>query len=149
MESLRDNFKYCIQKYCDFSEYLGIIIITWQPPGCPSPCSSRLPQSPTPARTQWQPHGFRSRQYSPSDRPGSEHSRPEMPGGFHSVPPGTGEYSDLHSEKQSSRFMGLLNSSNTQRQLLRTQTDTVPFREIRFTVAHKVKRSHGIPRVFL
>ena len=29
MESLRDNFKYSVQKYCDFSEYLGIIIITF------------------------------------------------------------------------------------------------------------------------
>ena len=27
-ESLRDNFKYSVQKYCDFSEYLPIIIIT-------------------------------------------------------------------------------------------------------------------------
>ena len=27
MESLRDNFKYSVQKYCDFSEYLPIFII--------------------------------------------------------------------------------------------------------------------------
>ena len=29
MESLRDNFKYNVQKYCDFKEYFGIIIITF------------------------------------------------------------------------------------------------------------------------
>ena len=29
MESLRDNFKYSVQKYCDLSEDLGIIIITF------------------------------------------------------------------------------------------------------------------------
>ena len=28
MESLRDNFKYSVQKYCDFPEYLPIFIIT-------------------------------------------------------------------------------------------------------------------------
>ena len=72
-----------------------------------------------------------------------------MPGGFHSLPPGTGEYRDLHSEKQSSRFMGLLHPCNTQWEFFRSQADSLSFREIRFAVTQEIKRSHGIPYTLL